>query len=1301
MATILFSAVGAAVGSAFGGSILGLSMTAVGRFIGASFGRALDQRLMGQGSETIETGKVERFRLSASGEGAAIAQVYGRMRIGGHVIWSTEFTERVRTKKAGGGGKGAPSGPTVKSYSYSLSLAVALCEGEISGVNRVWADGAEVPVSDLNMRVYTGSMDQLPDPQMEAIEGVGMVPAYRGTAYVVFEDLALEPFGNRVPQFSFEVTRPVQDDPEDVPHAISGVAMIPGTGEYSLATEPVYLKYGQGSSGVVNVNTPSEQPDFNTSLKQLTDEMPGCRAVSLVVSWFGDDLRCGSCTIRPKIEQNEFEAKNGMAWRVSDLTRDEALLVPRQDNRPVYGGTPSDASVVMAIRRMAEQGMEVLYYPFILMDQMAGNGRPNPWTGEADQPALPWRGRITLDVAPGRDGSSDGSAAAAAEVAAFIGTASAADFTVGDGTVAYSGPDEWSYRRFILHQAALCAAAGGVEAFCIGSEMRALTQIRSDAGFPAVDALRALAAECRALLGPDVKLSYAADWSEYFGYHPQDCSGDLHFHLDPLWADPEIDFIGIDNYMPLSDWRDGDDHADAGWGAIYNPEYLASNVAGGEGYDWYYPTPESRAAQRREPITDGAHGEPWVWRYKDIRNWWQNAHHERVGGVRSEIATAWLPASKPIRFTELGCAALDKGTNQPNKFLDPKSSESRLPRYSNGLRDEVIQRQYLRVMHSFWRDPANNPVSEEYGAPMLDMDHAYVWAWDARPYPWFPGLNELWADGDNYRRGHWLNGRVSSRTLASVVDEICRKAGLRHHDVSALHGWVRGYVVDQTGDARRALQPLMLAHGFDAIERDGRLVFLPRVGRGAVEIDPERLAVSDELDGDLVRIRASEAEMAGRVRLRFVEADGDHGVAAEETVLPDESTHAVAETELLMSLTRREGRLTVERWLAEGRVARESLRFALPPSRMDIAAGDVVSLPSKAGRVLARIDSVEIGTQQIVDAVRIEPDVYLPSDFPDDSPTLRGFVPAVEVLPLFLDLPLMTGDETEHAPHLALTADPWPGTVAVYDAGSDEGYVLNEIIAARAAIGVTETALYAAPAGLVDQGDALQVRMLSGALQSIDDATLLSGGNLVAIGDGSPGNWEILQFRDAQMLSERTWLLKHRLRGQFGSDGLMPAVWPPGSWLVALDGTPQQIALAAALRRQQRHYRIGPARRGYDDPSYVHEVHAFDGNGLRPYRPAHLRAVPQGSGLALSWVRRTRIDGDDWDLAEVPLGEDLESYAVRVVQDGSVLREAQVSQPSWTYTPAQDGLSGAYAIEVAQISARYGPGPYARLELVA
>ena len=146
---------------------------------------------------------------------------------------------------------------------------------------------------------------------------------------------------------------------------------------------------------------------------------------------------------------------------------------------------------------------------------------------------------------------------------------------------------------------------------------------------------------------------------------------------------------------------------------------------------------------------------------------------------------------------------------------------------------------------------------------------------------------------------------------------------------------------------------------------------------------------------------------------------------------------------------------------------------------------------------------------------------------------------------------------------------------------------------------------------------------------------------------------------------------------------------------------PQQIALAAAMRQQQRHYRIGPAQRGYDDPSYVHEVHAFDGNGLRPYRPVHLRAEPSGSGVALGWVRRTRIDGDGWELSEVPLGEEAEAYRLRVMQGDTLVRSVDVAAPAWSYDPAQDGLSGDYRIEVAQLSARYGPGPFASVTLSA
>ena len=122
----------------------------------------------------------------------------------------------------------------------------------------------------------------------------------------------------------------------------------------------------------------------------------------------------------------------------------------------------------------------------------------------------------------------------------------------------------------------------------------------------------------------------------------------VSFHLDPLWADPEIDFVGIDNYMPLSDWRDGFEHADAaeGWPAIYDRAYLQGNIAGGEGYDWFYASAADRSAQVRTPITDGGAGKPWVFRYKDLRAWWSSAHYDRPGGVESGTPTAWAPESE-------------------------------------------------------------------------------------------------------------------------------------------------------------------------------------------------------------------------------------------------------------------------------------------------------------------------------------------------------------------------------------------------------------------------------------------------------------------------------------------------------------------------------------------------------------------------------------------------------------------------------------------------------------------------------
>ncbi|WP_159089099.1 hypothetical protein [Tateyamaria sp. Alg231-49] len=64
------------------------------------------------------------------------------------------------------------------------------------------------------------------------------------------------------------------------------------------------------------------------------------------------------------------------------------------------------------------------------------------------------------------------------------------------------------------------------------------------------------------------------------------------------------------------------------------------------------------------------------------------------------------------------------------------------------------------------------------------------------------------------------------------------------------------------------------------------------------------------------------------------------------------------------------------------------------------------------------------------------------------------------------------------------------------------------------------------------------------------------------------------------------------------------------------------------------------------------------------------------------------------------MAEDTESYTVRVLQDGGVIREETVTAPSWMYSDADrlaDGMAGPFEIAVAQNSARYGIGVFANL----
>lgn len=1228
MAQVILSSVGAAIGGP------------LGAVAGAALGAAVDQAALSALSPARQIGpRIPELRLTGAAEGAALPCVFGRARVGGQVIWAARFREK-RVEGRVGGAKGQKT----TSYAYSLSFAVAVAEGPIDGIGRVWADGRVMDMAGVTMRVHLGTEDQAPDPLVAAIEGEA--PAYRGVAYVVFEDLPLEPFGNRPPQLSFEVFRRPRTpgDPPGLEERLKGVCLIPGAGEFVYATEAVLRREGLTRTASESVHNADGRADLIVALDQLQAQLPNVDHVTLVVAWFGTDLRCGHCQIRPGVEQGSKDTLP-ITWSVAGVGRSGAHLVSLKDGKPAYGGTPADAVVLQAIAELKRRGLKVTLYPFILMDTPPG------------QPAYPWRGRIACEA------GADGTAAATAQVGAFF-----------DG--------EWGLRRMVLHQASLAAQAGGVDGFVIGSELRGVTTTRGPGGtYPAVAKLKTLAADVRAVLGPATKLGYAADWSEYFGHQPADGSGHAVFHLDPLWADPNIDFVGVDWYPPITDWREGETHLDAAAGLLgpHDPAYLRAGLTGGEGFDWYYPSQAARDAQARTPITDGAHGEPWIFRPKDLKAWWSNAHYDRPGGVRASTPTAWAPRAKPIRLTEFGCPAVDKGSNSPNLFIDPKSSESFLPPYSTGERDDFGQRRCLEAVLAWLDEPAANPVSPVYGGPMVEA--ASAWCWDARPFPDFPARSDVWADGSSWTLGHWLTGRAGIAPLPELIRALGARAGVSI-DPGEAGGSVGGYVVDRPMRLRDALAPLTEAFALDPVERGDHVRMMSRSGRVAGALAESDLVRPD--DGAVEReIRVLEPA-AEALRLRFLDAGRDYQVGA--VVVRREQGEGTRDADAPIVLAAPDAEACARRMLAADEAARRSRILHLSPSAaLRLEPGDRLAHDGGAWRV-ARLDLDERPRATLVPVVAGQ-GVGGGLDWTPAPPREPTPPPALRVL----DLPSNGALADDARPLVAAAGEPW--RPLEIHAGPDlDTLSVRARLAQPATLGVTLTDLAPASPHRVDRLGALTVRMEGTSLSSVSLGAMLAGRNSLAVMAGD-GRWEVIGFRDAALLSPDVWRLSGLLRGLRDGAASEAAVLA-GAPVVLLDEAVVPMEVAAFERGVPLKVRAAPAGGPPAGAGAAETTVVWTGRALRPLAPTHLRARMIGGDLRLSWIRRARAGGDVW-AGEVPLVEGVERYRVRVLDGATVLREVEVSEPAFVYAAAMrasDAPPTGARLEVAQADALYGWG---------
>lgn len=268
--------------------------------------------------------------------------------------------------------------------------------------------------------------------------------------------------------------------------------------------------------------------------------------------------------------------------------------------------------------------------------------------------------------------------------------------------------------------------------------------------------------------------------------------------------------------------------------------------------------------------------------------------------------------------------------------------------------------------------------------------------------------------------------------------------------------------------------------------------------------------------------------------------------------------------------------------------------------------------------------------------------------------------------------------------------------MAIYNSPSDDGYQLNTLLNAPARMGTCQTTLNSGPVGRWDYGNVLQVQMAYGELSSIEKEALFSGSNLAAI-EHDNGLWEIIQFLNANLIGENTYELSGFLRAQGGTEDALDQPASTGADFILIDEALAQANLTLEEVGLELNWRYGPAQYTLGHPSFQTETISFTKRGMKPFSPVHIKGQNNNGDVLISWIRRSRIGGDSWELNEIPLGEEMESYVVDIMSGETVVRTLQATSPQVTYSEADQisdwgTIQASYTIRVYQLSEIYGRG---------
>lgn len=544
-------------------------------------------------------------------------------------------------------------------------------------------------------------------------------------------------------------------------------------------------------------------------------------------------------------------------------------------------------------------------------------------------------------------------------------------------------------------------------------------------------------------------------------------------------------------------------------------------------------------------------------------------------------------------------------------------------------------------------------------------------------------------------------------TLGQIVDDICNRCGLRDAqiDVSDLTEFVDGYCITRPMSGRDAISPLRTFGWFDCVESSGVLKW-PTRGKAAVAALTVNDLAAHESNGtrppSVETDRTQELELPRRLRVHYLQTAMNYEPGEQSASRRAAGNLEIQDLEVAVSMSDQKAAQISEVVLYDLWVSRSRHRIFLDQSWLKLDPADAITVPIDGRQERLRI--VDIGTSLTgvlrLECVRDDDGVYesfAVGSQPAYSGTGGGTVAIVgEGEVVLMDLPLLRDSDNDAGYYAAIHA-PDSNTfsgAALFRSPDGVTYESVATTTSEAYIGTLDGALPAGPTGVIDEGNTLVIDGLpDNALESIAEASLLAGLNAAAI--GADGRWEIIQFRDANLVgSPAQWQLTGLVRGRRGTE------WAVGT---SQDGDTFVLLDAAIMRVPMNIGAIGAARNHkavlVGTSLEAAAVVSFTGRGvaLEPFSPVQAEGEWDGGDFVITWIRRGRIGQELPGGADIPLSEETEAYEVDILDGPDVVRTLSSVTPTVTYTAAQitadfGSPPAGFDVRIYQLSAVVGRG---------